>query len=158
MRKLGLLVLLMILLKPVLGLAQEGADIGALLAAPDRYAGQVVSAQGEVLGDVLWRGEYAWVNVGDVSGAIGVWVAAAQVQAISHVGRHGVTGDWVQVTGRFGAWTDLGGDLAIKADQLTVLRHGHDNPRQVQTWRLVLALGLAVLAGALAWVWRRRRA
>jgi len=88
--------------------------------------GTSVLYSGEVVGDVLYRGNYAWINVSDGSNAIGVWVPAAEAKKIESTGRYRFTGDTVSVSGTFHrACTDHGGDMDIHADTVLVTEKGH---------------------------------
>ncbi len=41
-----------------------------LLAAPEKYDGKEIAYRGEVVGDIMWRGDHAWVAVNDGMNAI----------------------------------------------------------------------------------------
>lgn len=130
--------------------------IGDLLRDSPQHDGQVVVVEGEVLGDVLNRGEMAWVNIGDGTGAIGVWTAAADLQDIVP-GRHGMTGDRIRVTGTFyRSATEMGGDTAIRAQawQLTVPHSPQERP--LTPLRAAFAVVALALAGVMFMLWRRR--
>ena len=114
--------------------------------------------EGEVLGDILYRGEYAWLAVFDGSNTIGCYVSAEQARQISLVGGYGKKGDTVSVEGVFHrACPEHGGDLDIHASSVTVLSTGArlvmPHSRLVTTLAIALPLPAAVL---LFLVWKRR--
>lgn len=120
--------------------------------------GTRVTIRGEVIGDVLRRKGYAWINVSDGTTAIGVRVPLEILAPIQHVGRWGMKGDTVTVVGTFHRMDPAsGGDLDIVADRLEVSELGGPLSHPVARARLVAAaagaLGVALTGGL--W-WRRR--
>jgi len=90
-----------------------------------QYDGQAVTYEGEVIGDVMVRGEFAWINVNDGKNAIGVWVDKNLTQDILHTGSYQSRGDWVEVTGVFQrACPQHGGDLDIHANSIRKISPG----------------------------------
>jgi len=82
-----------------------------------RYDGKVITYAGEVVGDVMVRGNYAWINVNDSNNAIGIWVDKIKVQDIIYTGNHKARGDWVEITGVFHrACSEHGADLDIHGE------------------------------------------
>lgn len=74
---------------------------------------------GEVIGDVMARGGFAWINLNDGNSAIGVWVDKTLSCDIQYTGGYKVKGDWVEVAGIFHrACVEHGGDLDIHAQSL----------------------------------------
>ncbi|MBI5144664.1 MAG: hypothetical protein HZA27_00580, partial [Candidatus Omnitrophica bacterium] len=51
-----------------------------------QYDGQEVTYAGEVIGEVMCRGDFAWINLNDGQGAIGVWVDKALSAEIHFAG------------------------------------------------------------------------
>lgn len=105
--------------------------------------GKTVSYSGEAIGDILYRGDYAWINVSDGANAIGIYIPASEARKIEYVGRYRVIGDTVFITGTFyRACAEDGGDLDIHANAINVTKKGHtveDNP----------STGLLVSAGVM---------
>lgn len=120
--------------------------------------GQTVTIQGEVVGDVMMRGDFGWINVGDATGDVGVWAPAESLRKVQYAGRYHAKGDIVRVTGVFHrADPEHGGDLDIHAGQVEVVEAGGPVSRPRGQERLPWAL--ASLTGALALgvvVWRRK--
>jgi len=89
------------------------------------YDGKVVVYTGEVIGDVMARGEYAWINVNDGADAIGVWTPLSLSSQIMNRGSYKSLGDWVEVTGVFHrSCGQHGGDLDIHAQFLRKVSAG----------------------------------
>ena len=124
------------------------------------YDGKTIVYEGEVLGDILYRGDYAWLAVFDGSNTIGCYVTRADAEQISLVGGYGKKGDTVRIEGVFHrACAEHGGDMDIHASSVTVLAAG--TLVQMPLSRLVATLAIALplpAAGLLLLVWRRRAA
>jgi len=114
-----------------------------LIEDASEWDGTTVSYGGEVVGDVLYRGNYAWINVSDGANAIGIYIPAAEAKKIKNVGGYRIVGDTVFLSGTFHrACAEHGGDMDIHADTINVTEKGHsveDNP----------STGLLVSAGVL---------
>ena len=83
------------------------------------YDGKNVIYEGEAIGEVMLRGQYAWVNVNDGANAIGIWVNKDLAREISNLGSYRAKGDWVAVAGVFNrSCPSHGGDLDIHAQEL----------------------------------------
>ncbi|MDP2941664.1 MAG: DNA-binding protein [Candidatus Omnitrophota bacterium] len=81
-----------------------------------QYDGKTVTYAGEVIGDVMRRGNYAWLNVSDGKNAIGIWAPAGLIQDITLAGNYKIKGDTVEVSGEFSrSCPEHGGDLDIHA-------------------------------------------
>lgn len=114
--------------------------------------GQTVSYQGEVVGDVMHRGAFSWLNVHDGSNAVGVWVDSASSSAVRHGGSYAWRGDTVGVIGELRrSCPEHGGDLDIHAASLRVIKPGHRITEKISMAkaRFVLILGALTL---LIWI------
>ena len=124
------------------------------------YAGASVVYQGELIGSVLDRGPFVWLNIHDGGAAIGVWVQKTRLPEVRFGGMHGVRGDILRVTGVFHrSCAEHGGVLDIHAQEMELLIPGRVLPGAVSLSR-VKALGLlsgAVICLWIARIWRRRR-
>ena len=90
-----------------------------------QYDGKTVVYEGEVIGDVMKRGDYAWLNINDGQNAIGIWMNASLAQNISYTGSYKSKGDWAEITGIFNrACPEHGGDLDIHAQGLRKISSG----------------------------------
>lgn len=89
------------------------------------YNDTVVSYGGEVVGDVLWREDGAWINVSDGENAVGVFIPTAEASKIQSFGGYRVKGDTVELTGVFHRdCAQHGGDMDIHADTIAVTQRG----------------------------------
>jgi hypothetical protein len=89
------------------------------------YDGKLVTYSGEAIGDVMLRGEFAWVNINDGQNALGVWINGDLAREIKFTGNYKTRGDNLEVTGIFHrACLEHGGDLDIHAQNLRKTGNG----------------------------------
>ena len=155
------LVAILLLWMPGFALADEpiavtSTDLIEQAAALDQ---QSVTFSGEVIGDIMRRGDYGWINVSDGSNAIGIWVKMTDQVAALTPGRYGEIGDEVSVTGVYHrACREHGGDLDIHAETLTLVQKGHAVTQPVIGWQLwLMCLLIPADAYLLYTLWRRRQ-
>ena len=155
-----LIIALLLLLAPAVALA-DGNAVGSndLIDHAKDYDNQTVVYEGEVLGDILYRGDHAWLAVFDGSNTIGVFVTAEQAKQITVVGGYGKRGDTIRIEGVFHrACAEHGGDLDIHADTVKVLSVGASVQMPVSRLIMMLAIALPLPAAALLFiVWKRRK-
>ena len=89
------------------------------------YDGKTVVYEGEVIGDIMVRGDYAWVNLHDGTNAIGIWVPKGLIKDITYEGSYKSRGDWIEITGIFHrACPQHGGDLDIHCQGIRKISSG----------------------------------
>lgn len=138
-----------------------------LLDCPRAYDGRVVRYRGEPVGEVLPRGDHAWVQLNDgvyaqtnplplrrdfagSNSGVGVRLPAGGVGEIVHVGGPQRHGDLIEVEGRFHrVLPDTADTMAIDADRVQRVRGGEPIERRVLPDRQLAAITLGVLAVAM---------
>lgn len=129
----------------------QGVPSGELVNKAKFYDGKVIAFKGEVIGEVMQRGNFAWVNIRDEENAIGAWVPLALAREIVYVGSYKAKGDIVEVTGIFNrACPEHGGDLDIHAQTLRKLDSGRAIRDKLNPAKVNQAL---ILLGVLFSVW-----
>jgi hypothetical protein len=89
------------------------------------YDGKIVVYTGEAIGDVMVRGDFAWVNINDGENAIGVWLSRGMAEKIKFKGSFQSKGDQLEITGIFHRnCTMHGGDLDIHAQEIRTISQG----------------------------------
>ncbi|MEK7313927.1 MAG: DNA-binding protein [Deltaproteobacteria bacterium] len=117
--------------------------------------GKEIVYEGEVIGEVMTRGEYSWVNLNDGLNAVGVWMGNDFLSLISFAGGYKYRGDWLQVRGVFNrACRQHGGDMDIHAQDIIKIRSGRAVKHRLvpEKKRIVLILAgvcLCLLIGQL---------
>ena len=110
------------------------------------FDGQIIIYQGEVIGEVMARGEYAWVNLNDGKNALGIWLKKDLVGAIANAGSYKTIGDTVEIAGVFHrSCLDHGGDLDIHAESLRLIKGGNRVKEHLSPRRLKIAFGLGAI-------------
>ncbi|HHW18942.1 MAG TPA: DNA-binding protein [Firmicutes bacterium] len=130
-----------------------------LAGRSSEYNGRKVVFSGEAIGDIMYRGQHAWVNVLDSTGAIGVFMPREFAQKIQHLGDYSHKGDTVEVIGVFSISCPLhNGDPDIHAESLTVLESGKTILHPISRERVILSMVLAMAAGYLGyWAWKAKK-
>ena len=145
-----------------------------LVEKPKLYNGTTVTFTGEAIGEVMVRGDYAWIHLNDdaymernveegaklggYNSGMAVWVPAALTKPIDTYGDYTHEGSIVQISGTFNAaCKEHGGDTDIHATSVRVVRPGHLVVDLVPGWKAALAAGMVLLAGSLFWLERRTR-
>lgn len=92
----------------------------------------VVLFKGEAIGDIMPRGEVAWVNIQDSFGVIGVVISKKMIKLITFLGDYHHKGDIIEVEGVFfRSNLELQGELCIEARNIRILGKGHKISRDI---------------------------
>lgn len=129
----------------------QGLSSSELINKAKEYDGKLITYTGEVIGDVMLRGEFAWVNINDGDNALGVWMSAALAKEIKFAGSYKFRGDSLEIMGTFHrACLEHGGDLDIHAQTLRKLGNGRVVNQVLNLDKKNLSL---ILLGALLLIW-----
>lgn len=121
------------------------------------YDGKTVEFEGEVIGDVMKRGEFAWVNINDGKNALGIWAPASWAKEIEFTGAYKAKGDRVLVSGMFHrACPEHGGDLDIHGESLQKISSGFRVEEEIDSRKINAAIIISGLLGLL-WIFRRSK-
>ncbi|MFH1097286.1 MAG: DNA-binding protein [Candidatus Desantisbacteria bacterium] len=121
---------------------------GELVTKCREYDRKTVTIEGEVVGEVARRGEFAWLNISDGNYGIGVFAPTPMIPAINHTGNYVSKGAVVSVVGTFHrACSEHGGGLDIHATTIKLVSPGYffQHPIQPDSVRAVLFLGLIAI-------------
>jgi hypothetical protein len=138
------------------------------------YNGKTITFTGEAIGEVMVRGDYAWIHLNDdaymeanveegaklggYNSGMAIWIPSALTAPVDTYGDYKHEGSIVQISGTFNAaCKEHGGDTDIHATTLSVIRPGHLVDDPIPPWKAALAAGLALLAAGLYWLERRTR-
>lgn len=121
-----------------------------LIEKAKKFDRQTITFEGEVIGDVMKRGNHAWVNLSDGNNAVGIWMIQKQMNLIKNTGSYDCRGDILLIKGVFHRSCPLhGGDLDIHAESVKVVKAGHAVFRPVKKGRIILAIFTLFIAGFL---------
>lgn len=125
--------------------AQE-YTIASLIEGAKDLDGQAIILEGEVIGDVMFRNDMAWLNVSDETGAIGVWINSNEAKKINITGNYKHQGDKIKINGIFyRALRDQGGEMAIAGNNLELSVNGKEIMHPIQSTRLIILVILGAL-------------
>jgi hypothetical protein len=129
----------------------QGVSSSELIKNAAQYDGKLITYTGEVIGDVMLRGESAWVNINDGENALGVWMSARLAKEINFTGNYKSRGDSLEVVGVFHrACLQHGGDLDIHTQAFSKLSSGRMVPQKLNFDKVNLSL---TLLGVLFLTW-----
>lgn len=113
--------------------------------------GKTVVYQGEVIGDLMRRGKFAWANIHDGQNAIGIWIASELTNVIAYTGDYKTKGDIVEIKGIFNrACPEHGADLDIHAKELRIIDSGYLKRETIDPLKRNAAF---ILLGVLGLIW-----
>ncbi len=135
---------------------------GRLIGNMEYYDGKTITIEGEAIGDIMYRGGYAWITVNDDSYSlgksleeggdfvglsnqgIGVWVSREDAEKIKTCGGYKYKGDMVRITGEFHRACHMhGGDTDIHAGSLEVIARGYAFSHPFPFGKLLVVLVLS---------------
>jgi hypothetical protein len=124
--------------------AQSTSSTELIEQAKD-YDAKTVTYQGEVIGEIMVRGDYVWVNVNDGQNAIGIWAKKDLIKGITYKGDYKHIGDRIEVLGVFHrACPQHGGDLDIHAQEIIKVAEGREIKFILDEGKIKLAIYLGV--------------
>ncbi len=114
--------------------------------------GSEVSMTVEMIGDVMSRGEFAWVNGLDSTGAMGFWIPSDQASKVKVLGNGKFKGDTVRISGIFHrACQEHGGDMDIHVSYLAIIKPGYSFTRKIPDekirWSVLLTVTGLIIGG-----------
>jgi hypothetical protein len=122
------------------------------------YDGKSVVYVGEAVGDVMVRGDFAWVNINDGENAIGVWLNKELAGEIQFTGSYHAKGDRLEITGVFQRnCIQHGGDMDIHAQGIRKISPGRLVGEELDTSKRNFVFILLVVLGLVFVFVRRRR-
>lgn len=138
--------------------SQQEVSIYDLIEKAKEYDGKEVVLEGEVIGDILDRGEYVWVNISDGNNsAIGIYMSKDLSSVIKTAGNYKTSGDKIRIVGIFQrACKDHGGDMDIHASSVELVSQGKANDMSYPSYYPYVAMGLITLTGVLCYITFRR--
>ena len=135
-----------------------GISSDELIEKAKDYDGKFVTYSGEVIGDIMRRGDNAWINVSDGKNAIGIWLPFDETKKIKYTGKYQYKGDMVKVEGIFNrACSKHGGDLDIHSQKFEVIKKGYKVPVKINFINILIAGILFVFAVGLSLIIYKKR-
>ena len=137
--------------------AVPNLNIPELVEKASTYDGKEVTVRGEIIGDVMRRGDHVWLNILQDGTAIGVWAEEGLLPNLSFIGNYSARGDEVIVAGIMRrACPEHGGDLDIHAESISLEKRGTPLAHKVDSTRLIAGSVLCFVGAGLVFLWRKR--
>ncbi|PKM72182.1 MAG: DNA-binding protein [Firmicutes bacterium HGW-Firmicutes-16] len=134
--------------------AEETVSINSLVDDAETYDNQKVTVEGEAIGEVLERGDYAWVNINDGTNAIGIWMKTSDAEIIKYFGDYKHVGDTVRITGVFSRnCTEHGGDVDIHSVAIEIVKTGRAVQDEISDAKIVIAVVLLCTAALITLIY-----
>lgn len=144
------LIALTLLCAPLAAAQSDEISSTDLIDNAQELDGAVVRYGGEVIGDILYRGESAWIEVSDGANTIGCFVDSEDARCIAHTGQYGERGDLVEVAGIFHrACPEHGGDLDLHVTAFSIVQGGDRVSHPISFGMLVAACAAFLCAAVL---------
>ncbi len=127
------------------------------------WDGKKVLFKGEVIGDIMARGDFVWVNVQDETNTIGVLAGKEFARELSQGGDYQHRGDIVEIEGKFfKADASLGGEMCIRAEKYVMIKKGYQTfhvllPQKKETMMALFFVTFFCVAATVFIVKNRRR-
>ena len=138
-------------------LTDKSMSVAQLVEESAKNDGKEVMIEGELIGDLMARGDHLWLSLLDKGTAVGVWVEKGKLPSISFLGVYGIQGDTVRITGiMHRACPEHGGDLDIHAEVVELIKRGGTVIHPVNTLKVFAAFALSIAGIWLVSLWRRR--
>lgn len=136
--------------------ATETTSINSLIDKSLLLNNTTVTVEGEAIGEVLERGDYAWVNISDGTNAIGIWLKMSDAEKVKHFGDFKHIGDTIRITGTFSSnCSEHGGDVDIHCNSFELVKAGHAVKDEVSNTKLITAAILFCLALIVGFICRK---
>lgn len=140
----------LILLNPV---QAKPIDSSTLLANSFKFDQKTIEFVGEAIGEIMKRGNYAWVNVHDGQNAIGIFLKYEDAKKIKYLGRYLIKGDIIWVKGIFNRSCKVhGGDTDIHALEFKVIKSGYLLKENISKIKAIFAVVIFFLGSFLMWI------
>ena len=138
--------------------SQQEVSINDLIENAKEYDGKEVVLEGEVIGDILDRGEDVWVNISDGNNsAIGIYMSKELSAVITTTGNYKTSGDRIRIAGIFQrACKDHGGDLDVHGSSVELVSKGKANDISYPSYYPYIAVGLITLTTVLCYITFKR--
>lgn len=129
--------------------------ISQLIENPSVYNGKFLTVQGQAVGSVMRRGNYAWVNMTDGSQTLGFWMPYSIAKEIKFTTSYNFKGDILTVEGTFVAMSlKHDGDMEFDVAKMVKIVPGGKIHHQINMEKVVILILLSSIALAI-WIIKR---
>ncbi len=150
------LILIILIIFCVVGTvnAENITEINKLVSNMNVFDGQVVTIEGETIGETMNRGTPSWINVSDGTNALGIWLPSSEAERITSFGDYKHKGDTVRISGIFSKNSpEHGGDVEIDCSSLEIIKKGHTVDEKFTNAKIITATLLFSIAFMLTYAY-----
>ncbi|MCM8788323.1 MAG: hypothetical protein NC907_00865 [Candidatus Omnitrophica bacterium] len=131
----------------ICGITAIAQTLPAIVGNPDIFNEKSVIVKGELIGDIFDGRDGFWVNLLDSEIAIGIWFPKKEKEKIKFLGRYGIEGDFVKITGVFyKQCIQHKGDMDIHANSLEILKMGSKKDEKLPQSKIIFAFFLGIIS------------
>ncbi len=113
----------------------------------------------EMIGDVMNRGDYSWINGSDTTGALGYWLPAKAAAEVKILGNSRFEGDTAEIQGVFHrACPEHGGDMDVHVNSLKIIKTGIATENAIPKGKTLTSFLMTIVMLAVAGFWWKGRA
>lgn len=121
--------------------------ISALVNSPEKFDGKLVEVEGELIGDIISGKGGFWVNLLNSDRSIGIWLPDKEKEKIKFLGRYGIQGDFVKITGIFHHYCiEHKGDCDIHVLSLEIVKEGSEKQENLPVEKVIFAFSLGIVS------------
>ena len=138
----------------------EKVKIRELYENGEKYNGKAVIVEGEVIGDLMGKGEERWINIKDEfeDFAIGVVISKKEIEKIENFGRYRIKGDVIKVHGIYNInCIKHYGERDIHALNIEVIKKGEKYKEEVNIKKIYLSFLLLSITVLIAYLYHKER-
>ncbi len=136
----------------------EKIKIRELYENGEKYNGKVVIVEGEVIGDLMGKGEERWINVKDEfeDFVIGVVISKNDAVKIENFGKYRTKGDVIRIFGIYNInCSKHYGDRDIHAFKIDVIKKGEKYAEKVKIKKIFLSFILLVITVFITYLYHK---
>ena len=134
--------------------AENITEINKLVSNMNAFDGQVVTIEGETIGEAMNRGNHSWINVSDGTNALGIWLTSSEAERITSFGDYKHKGDTVRISGIFSKNSpEHGGDVEIDCSSFEIIKKGHTVDEEFTNAKIITATLLFSIAFMLTYAY-----
>jgi hypothetical protein len=155
---LSLTILAVMLAVPAYADELSASTLSELVENGKALDGTEVSMTVEMIGDAMNRGDHAWVNGLDSTGAMGLWIPSDLASKIKMLGNGNNKGDTFSIRGVFHrACQEHGGDMDIHVNGMEMVAPGYPMDHVISQTKIKYALFLTFVVLIVGGVYMRKR-
>lgn len=129
--------------------------ISDLINNPSVYNGKFLVVQGQAVGSVMRRGEYAWVNMTDGNMTLGFWMPYSLAKEIKYTDSYNFKGDTLTVQGTFvNVSLKHDGDMEFDVAKIIQIVPGQRIHHEINFERLIFLIVISSVA-LILWTLKR---